>query len=423
MAALSSLDMTAQDVPSAMKVGDTLSEMHFRSIVNYPTSSAKLSDFKGKLVILDFWATWCTSCVNHFPALQQYQNKFGPKLQMILINSRTTGDVKKKVVTLLEKENAMVAGGFTLPASVEDSIAEKLFPHRMLPHYVWISPGGTVLAITGPEEINAKNIEMALAGHKESLALKQDIDFTRPLSADALDTNRAFYHSFFVKGLLSGLPSTRTPHISTETFGETFSNISILGLYSIVIRELYPKFSLTPKTTVLNVREPSVVAEPPELSDTAKWAWAKANACTYQLLIPALHKQRFYNWVLEDLNRVSGFRARLEKRKVTCFVLKATGSLNAIRTKGGEPESALYNDSFPVLLNSPFTHLVYYLNDVEALTFPVIDETHFNGNVDLIFRAPFNEADRIQAELRRYNLQLVKAKRTIDVMVLSETNQ
>ncbi|MGA9567028.1 MAG: TlpA disulfide reductase family protein [Candidatus Korobacteraceae bacterium] len=46
-----------------------------------------LSDFKGKVVLLDFWATWCTPCRAEIPHFVEMQNKYGPQgLQVIGIS-------------------------------------------------------------------------------------------------------------------------------------------------------------------------------------------------------------------------------------------------------------------------------------------------------------------------------------------------
>jgi len=39
----------------------------------------RLSDFRGKVVLLDFWATWCAPCVAEIPALNRLHRDYGPR--------------------------------------------------------------------------------------------------------------------------------------------------------------------------------------------------------------------------------------------------------------------------------------------------------------------------------------------------------
>jgi peroxiredoxin len=41
--------------------------------------TATLKEYRGKVVLLDFWATWCTGCKQEVPWFGEFQGKFGTK--------------------------------------------------------------------------------------------------------------------------------------------------------------------------------------------------------------------------------------------------------------------------------------------------------------------------------------------------------
>jgi peroxiredoxin len=46
-----------------------------------------LASFRGKVVLLDFWATWCAPCLVEMPVFAQWQREYGPQgLQIIGIS-------------------------------------------------------------------------------------------------------------------------------------------------------------------------------------------------------------------------------------------------------------------------------------------------------------------------------------------------
>lgn len=57
----------------------------------------KLSDWKGKAVLFNLWATWCAPCRHEMPALDNLQAEFGgPDFEVVAVNIDTGGDEKPK---------------------------------------------------------------------------------------------------------------------------------------------------------------------------------------------------------------------------------------------------------------------------------------------------------------------------------------
>ena len=49
-------------------------------------NAKKLSDYRGKPVVLNFWATWCSPCVRELPHFQVQYNEQGDDVQFLMVN-------------------------------------------------------------------------------------------------------------------------------------------------------------------------------------------------------------------------------------------------------------------------------------------------------------------------------------------------
>jgi thiol-disulfide isomerase/thioredoxin len=102
-----------------------------------PVSSASL---KGKVVVLDFWATWCRPCIASFPAMQQAKKHFqnDPNVQFLFVNTREGGPLQR-VYDFMNKHPY----DFTVPLDGSQRVS-KAYKVQGIPTKVIIDPKGRV---------------------------------------------------------------------------------------------------------------------------------------------------------------------------------------------------------------------------------------------------------------------------------------
>ena len=73
-AEVEAVDMS-QYMPS-LEMGTEAPDFEAPDVLGNPV---RLSDYRGKYVVLDFWATWCKDCRAEMPGMKQLYNTYGPK--------------------------------------------------------------------------------------------------------------------------------------------------------------------------------------------------------------------------------------------------------------------------------------------------------------------------------------------------------
>lgn len=64
---------------------DTLPAMDF-TVYTQDGTAVKLSDFYGKPIVVNFWATWCGPCKSELPAFEQLYNEYGETISFLMVN-------------------------------------------------------------------------------------------------------------------------------------------------------------------------------------------------------------------------------------------------------------------------------------------------------------------------------------------------
>jgi thiol-disulfide isomerase/thioredoxin len=119
----------------------------------------RLKDMRGKILILDFWATWCGPCIRSIPTLIDVSKEYKDAgVELVLVNLE---EPEKRVRPFLERFK-------TIPTVVldTDGSVSKQYAVSAIPHTVLIDrDGGIVDVFIGASEEN----ELALRKKIEEL--------------------------------------------------------------------------------------------------------------------------------------------------------------------------------------------------------------------------------------------------------------
>lgn len=96
----------------------------------------KLSNYLGKPIFLNFWATWCGPCVREMPDIEKIKTEYGDNLVVLAING---GELKEDVEAFINKK------GFTFNIGINESgdILEK-YDSMYIPLSVFIDKDGVI---------------------------------------------------------------------------------------------------------------------------------------------------------------------------------------------------------------------------------------------------------------------------------------
>ena len=82
--------MNQEEKPVGAKVGASAADF---TLEDTEGNKVTLSDYKGKKVILNFWATWCNPCKKEMPEMEKIHQKY-EDVVILAINLDTENDIK-----------------------------------------------------------------------------------------------------------------------------------------------------------------------------------------------------------------------------------------------------------------------------------------------------------------------------------------
>jgi uncharacterized protein (TIGR03435 family) len=340
-----------------------------------PTTKAEWPALRGKVVVLEFWATWCGPCIANLPHLNELAASVDPtKIQFIAIDDEDSGVVK----AFLAKRKITGWVGLDITGTVFHR-----FHAETRPTTVVVDQEGRIAAVTRPENLTAKGLMALASGRKGSVA---------SISTDP-GLNAALSSFVEIKSLFRVELDRSGPDAEfTESHGSGRMQIKAAKPEYL----LTYAFRVTPQRLLLRISLPNdnydLLAILPGLDDKA----------TFSLVQSAV---------------TTGLQLHVEPKAMNreVYVLRQTDAAAAILTPtAGTGVVHGFWKGQEHMIGASIDELA---SDLEiALHRPVVNETGLNGRYDTQFALPLDETAAAEALLKNLGLNLESATRDVTML-------
>lgn len=143
------VDKNNSDTYQELSEGDTAPDFTAETVEG---KTFALSEQKDKVVLLNFWATWCGPCVGEMPAFEKLYSEYGDKIAILAVDCAEDENTVKQFVS---------DNGYTFPIAydTEGSISAK-YPTSGIPYTLVIGKDGIIKNIyLGANDADAQYVE------------------------------------------------------------------------------------------------------------------------------------------------------------------------------------------------------------------------------------------------------------------------
>lgn len=115
-------------------------------------NSVELSDLKGKVVFINFWATWCPPCIAEMPSIQKMYDKVRDDEEIVVLTVEVQG-AKEKAMKFMERKN------MDLPVVYPNTaIPEEIFQGSLPTTVIFDKDGNIAHTTMGMADYSGQNI-------------------------------------------------------------------------------------------------------------------------------------------------------------------------------------------------------------------------------------------------------------------------
>lgn len=364
-----------------------------------------------KLIILDFWSTWCKSCINALNKLELLQETFQDDVSIIAV----TNQDEKTIKAFFQKRNMQFR---FLQFKTSDSNFVNYFPYISLPHTVWIMDG-KVLHVTYGYNVNASKIGRVLRGEPVKMSVK-DGELLYDLKAPIWAGKNAVFgiqpkRYSYLTGWLSSYGGS-----NNKGFTDSTDNSYCFQLINWPLKELIIKAYGT------QFRYMNRVAMDDSL---AKWlVWdgiygeedddkrAKNLVC-YELRVNSQYVSRIPKIIAADLDKFLDFDIKVEPRLVDAYVIRKIGKSNRGQQRGVHSFKNLPNEfqysgsfsSFVAIMQQEFRHQRR----------PIVNGCTIDEDIEIKLPKKPQDIEDVKILLARKGFEMLDEKLSMDILILN----
>ncbi|WP_448137585.1 TlpA family protein disulfide reductase [Sphingobacterium siyangense] len=407
----------------ALKPGDKIPDAVWNQSLelnyfNGKKKTIKFADMKGKLILLDFWATWCPSCIEGFPHLEDVLAINKNEIAVLLVNSTQTKDTQKRVQDLKKKYQAAYGFQTSLPYLFGDTIFQQLFPHNAVPHVVWINKDGILVANTYPNALSKENITAVLHTgnadfHQKKMRTNKEV---------ALITNEMLNSGFYAGSVFQTYQEGLDASSGNYSFDGKRTRYQLLNLrFSQLVAIAFQKELKGIPWRHWQFATSSGVDSKQRLLTPNRY---ENSFCYEMVVLDSLPKSRARQFFTEDFKKFFGIKLSVENKPTDVWRVSFNSATEKVRSKGGIPEVFLGDSRTEMKFrNIPLELLV----DNLSLYFhrPLVIRASKEVLVDMTIPKDFEgwEEDTRKAFLRAMGLELNSVQETIVCASFSLTDR
>ncbi|WP_431199645.1 TlpA family protein disulfide reductase [Mucilaginibacter sp. P19] len=301
-----------------LKIGDKLPDVYFK-VSNYKTPTIRLSNLKQKLILLDLWGTYCGTCIDYMPKVEQLQKRFRDSIQVIMVTKNSDNEVKQCAIRAENVKNNQ------LPFINGKERLAGYFNLTFVPQYVWINDRGIIKNISEENDVTDVNVRKFISGNE--VVVKRKDTIPNPDSDIPLIVQMYPYlgKNLYIQSYLAPLDLTKYTTGSQIQDGLRLKKYKMISGNTFTFKELYKlaygyssnKYPLNNDRVILTFNDSAHFADPDK-------------GYIYELRVNKnISTNRVLKHIQSELDLFFNVQSSLQKQRVTCLVFKKLNDGNS----------------------------------------------------------------------------------------------